>query len=267
MFPKGFLFETADIVAADPSSVQEDVGGGAAADPTTVETPAPSGGEAAAPSFTDSLEFREAVAAAAESRLQTLLEGQTPDDSQPDPGQQFDPAALDPYSEDFGTNLLGALEQRMQALLDAKLSPIEQSFQQQAMERERAAVEAGTEGLKDVLADIQARPNSLGEFEDPSGQEEAIKLARELSPRYFQAYGQTDRAAELALEDAYKQVRTREMALMSKGEERYKNQLATLSGAPQQPGTGAVGIEQVPDEFRSIADMGRWMDQRRQATP
>lgn len=266
-----FHFESPDGLSGgtpDPAATPEPtaVDGGAGADPTAVAAPVPSGGEPPAPPWTDSLEFREAVAAAAMQQQQALLEqygiGQDPEPLVGDPDKP-DPALLDPYSEDFGANLVSTLEQRMQAMLDAKLSPLEQRLQQQAEREQQEMQEEGRERIKDVLTAVQAKPDSLGEFQHADSEQQAIDLAETLFGRYQAAYGNGPKAAEMAIEAAYRQVRERENQLILKGEELYKNRLATLAGAPAVPGAPVAGVQQTPTEFGSVAELGRYLDRQR----
>lgn len=263
-----FMFEAADTFGGEDATPAAAADDGAGASPTAADAPVPSGGDPPAPSWADTLEFREAVAAAADSRFQQALEqyGVSQAADPDDDGDAFDVPQLDPYSEDFGSQLATTLQQIVNQALEQKLQPIEQRFQQADQLAEQERLEAGNARIRDVLHDIQQRPDGLGEFALPDSEQEAIDRANSLFERFQRAYGFGPKAAELAIEEAYRQTRERENVLMEKGVERYKNQLATLSSAPAHPGTAAAGVQQAPGEFTSLADLGRQMDMRRRAT-
>jgi hypothetical protein len=81
-----------------------------------------------------------------------------------------------------------------------------------------------------------------------------LELARlradALLPAMNAQYGQTSRAAEAALERAYQEQKQYEEKQYSDAVSKYSNQIATLAGAPGEPGsTYTVGVQQrtMPD--------------------
>lgn len=145
---------------------------------------------------------------------------------------------LDPLADDFET--------RLGAVLDERLAPIQQFTEQTRMgQAEDLAL--------DILADQEARE---GEFllretseETPfSSTQFARSIAEEIYPQMAQRFGDGDKAAEAALGQAYKAVRSWEEAVVKAGIERRDNQLSTLTGARREPPAGgAEGTQVSPD--------------------
>jgi hypothetical protein len=133
------------------------------------------------------------------------------------------------------------------ARIEERTAPVTQ-FQQQ-LEQEQ-----GRELGLDMLADMEARE---GEFLMPDySRERAYELADRYYAEAVQRYGNTPRAAEVAMQRGYKEARENEQAIGKAYHERELNQLATLSGAPRElPGTGNSGAQQV-----AIPEGGNEMD-------
>jgi hypothetical protein len=182
--------------------------------------------------FMEHMPLLEAIAAAAGEPEGLGLEA-------PPAGDLSGLGELDPLSDDFGAQLDARLEQRDQKLLQGiqqMLAPIHGRF-------ETEAVQEGDQRAQDILADDISRN---GEITD-DGKTLARQLAEQYFPEFASKYGQTPKAGEAALTKAAATVRAIEKASGEKAVEAYKNQLATLSGAPQTPGTGATGIVSIPE--------------------
>lgn len=142
---------------------------------------------------------------------------------------------LDPYADDF--------EDRLGQMLDERMRP----FQEQA---QRFQSQEDIARQFDVLADNEARE---GEFliresseECPvSSNEAAIALHYAFLDEAIQRYGNTPRAQEAALTQAYKVTRQWEEAVAKAALSRRDNQLQTLTGAPREPAAGAAEGTQV----------------------
>ena len=189
---------------------------------------------AAAPAWSpDDPAFRDAVAAeagaVAEQRLRQILEEavQARPDGQTDGGEP--PAFnLDPLEPGFGEQFAGFLAQRDEYLLEQfgrLLTPV-----LSREETERA--QEGEQRMRDVLADIGGREGEL------LGGNESTKAVEMLSSVFFRdtagRYGHTPRAAETALQDAYRLIRKVEQAADQRGFNRAESELAGLSGARRE---------------------------------
>lgn len=149
--------------------------------------------------------------------------------------QNGDEEPLDPYADNF--------EDRLRDIIRAETKPLQETtsrFQQQ----EDIARQF------DILADNEARE---GEFlireateECPvSSNEAAIALHYAFLDEAIQRFGNTPRAQEAALSQAYKVTKQWEDAVAKAALERRDNQYATLSGAPREPAAGAAEGTQV----------------------
>jgi len=141
----------------------------------------------------------------------------------------------------------------IRALIREELGPIQQYTQAQQMgEAEERAM--------DILTDISGREGEFL-FDQSKG------LARELANRYIgetqQKFGFGPKAAEAALERAYKDVRAWEDAVGKAYHERQVNQLSTLGQARREPAAaGTVGADQ-----RAATEGGTEIDLVRQFFP
>jgi hypothetical protein len=98
----------------------------------------------------------------------------------------------------------------------------------------------------------------LGEFlgDDQARQQAQAQMtarARELFPEAAARYGNTDRAANYALEKAHAETKAYQDAVANAAVERYKNQLTQIGGAPAEPGAGASGLVATPEGVRRRA--------------
>ncbi len=134
-------------------------------------------------------------------------------------------ATFDPFNEDPDTLL--------RQIIREEIAPIAQAH-------EEMDLAAGQELAYDVIADNVARE---GDFLHEGSQERAFQLARAYLPNAIQRFGYTDKAGEQALEMACKAVREWESQVGKAYHERQMNQLASLSGAPREPGVGGAATQ------------------------
>jgi hypothetical protein len=156
----------------------------------------------------------------------------------------FDPESVKAYQDWRDEQILGRIEQMV--------SPLAERAHAQA-EQER------TEILKDAVHDTEQR---LGEFlgDDQARQQAQAQMtarARELFPEAAARYGNTDRAANYALEKAHAETKAYQDAVASAAVERYKNQLTQIGGAPAEPGAGASGLVATPKVSGDELDFAR----------
>lgn len=144
-------------------------------------------------------------------------------------------------------------QQDLDAYINARMAPVQQ-FQTDAQLAE------AEERAMDILADHATRE---GEFD--------TKLARiradSLLPTMQQRYGPGPKAAEAALEAAAREQREYEQAIYQAAVSRYTNQIATLSGAPGEPGsTYTVGVQSrtMPDYTKGGSVTSRFFGPNRE---
>ena len=155
------------------------------------------------------------------------LEQQRAQVYQPQPGDQ-NQIDIDPFGENFGEQLRGVIRQ--------ELTPY-QEFQQSV------AIGEAEERAMDILSDLASKD---GDFD----KDVARLRAEQMLPEMTAKYGPGVKAAEAALEAAAQQQRAYEQKLYEQAVAKHTNHLATLSGAPGEPGTGyTVGVSQrtMPD--------------------
>ena len=261
----GILFETVIDGAAATS------GGGEAA-PVAAEPVAPAAAEPVAP-------VEPAPAAPTfdyeDPRLQDLIQQQASliaqqtleqmverVQSQQGPQQQgFDAAQLmDEYGNVNPAALAQMMEHNRQATLQAMqemLNPLASQIQAQ---QEAEVIASGEARLEDILADDIARngdfvraagnsPEQIAQAQqaDAAARQLVRTTADQLFPEIAQRYGQTPRAAEIAMTRAADQVRSLLRAAGAAGAAAQANQLATLASQHGEPGgTGAVGAVSRP---------------------
>jgi hypothetical protein len=134
---------------------------------------------------------------------------------------------IDPFADDF--------QSRLDAYLDSKLAPVNELSQ-------NAAYAEADERAADIITDLQAQH---GEFMLPDSADLAKVLANEYVQEAQERYGFGPRAAEAALEQAYKDVKAREEAIGKAYHERQMNQLSTLGKASREPAVDATAAQQV----------------------
>jgi hypothetical protein len=178
------------------------------------------------------------------TQTQELLQGLAPVIEymqNPEAGQyqQVDPNQeqmdLDPFSDNFG--------EQLRSLIQNEISPLSEFT-------ENAALEEAEERAMDIIHDLESRE---GEFlfrgENP-GDVDSRQVARSLAERFLpeaqQRYGYGPRAAEAALAQAYKVVRSYEETVGKTYHDRQTNQLKTLAGARREmPVAGTQGANNV----------------------
>jgi hypothetical protein len=115
--------------------------------------------------------------------------------------------------------------------IEAKTAPFRE-FQNDAQLSE------GEERALDILGDLAATD---GEFD----KEMARLRADRLHPEMVQRFGPGPKAAEAALQEAARQQREFELRFRKQAVDQYTNQLATLAGAPGEPGsTYTQGVQE-----------------------
>lgn len=230
-----------------------------AVDAPVVEAPAPAaafdfGAIANDPRFaevvdTRAAELAESIVAQRFGPLEQMLRQALTDES----GNVIDPAALDPWGDNFG----GALDQRFQALEERFAGMINQ-VAEPLRAREQAEVFAeGESRLKDMVADDVARNGDFPRMVDPAtgevaqssqAQEAIIPLARMLFPQIEQRFGRTPRAAEIAISHASQMVRGIVAEAAAHALHTEQNRLAALATANGEPsGNGVGGVRTLPD--------------------
>lgn len=232
----------------------EDGGGGeaAVADAPVVESaPAES---AAAESFAISPEEWEAMQTgwqqtqAGMSQLAAYLQSQGQQQPYEEPAQEF---SLDPLDDNYGEQLASFLQARDEALM----GQFQQMLQPLVQANQQARIHDGMEQLRDIFYDDAQQHGEFAEGE--TAFEMALALGRTLYGEAAQRFGDGDRAAEAAFGQAIQTLRERDKAIGEAAVERYKNEIATLAGAPREPGASGVGTQviggQRPDSLVDIA--------------
>lgn len=165
-----------------------------------------------------------------------------------EPGFEFE---LDPLDDDYGAQLATFMQQRDEQLMSQFQQMIQPLYEAQQMAR----INDGMEQLRDIFHDDVQQHGEFAESE--TSFEMALALGRTFYADAVQRYGAGDRAAEAAFGHAISTLRERDKAIADAAIERYKNEIATLSGAPREPGASGVGTQviggQRPDSLRDIA--------------
>lgn len=184
------------------------------------------------------------------AQVQALLENyQQPSQQIPGatPGSmsgQFDWGQIDPYGEDFGSQLGNGIRAEIHDALQSAFTPLAQSIEQDQQERILAQ---GEENIKDMIADERARNGDYGVNDEANSIAEQMIRERIdlLTPHYVNRYGQHPRAVEAAAEHAAKDVRALIKAASQAGATQQANHVATLAGAQGEPATsGAAAVVQ-----------------------
>lgn len=206
---------------------------------------------AAAPTWTDSPEFRNAVAeeAALVAQAQVQQAFQQYAGQQYDEGQGAQPdfdvnEFLSPLNDDFGGNLV----QVIQGVVQQAQAPFLQA--QQAQQAQEADAR-----LNDVIADTISRN---GELVGDSVTDRIRDQARDILNQLASRYGFNDRTAERAIEQAYQAERAYQEAVGRAYHERQMNELRGLAGAPTQPATSAHGAPVHGDAESELDIAARW---------
>lgn len=214
-----------------------------AADGTASAAPSVEAG--AAPAWTpDHPDFQAAVAEqaaqVAQAQVLQILQGLQQGD-----GQQDGPPEFDLYDPEQLQAFLAYQQQQTVAQMQQLLAPI--LGQQQAQ-----TLQEGTQRVHDIVQDIATRE---GDFTDP-GKAAAADFAPLFLDQYERTYGPGPRAAEAAIQQSARVVRSIEQAAAAKAVEAYKNQLATVGGARQEPAGGGTAI-QGGEPAKNLRELGR----------
>lgn len=251
-----YEFETTEAAAPEGGGGEA----GAAPSPETGEAaPPPAAATDTAPAawspaqLRDDPDFREFLAQEAadiaDARFNTLLQQagaqqQGGQQQQAQPGVDFDANEfLNPLGDNYGENMLQLLGQQQREILGAvqqMIAPLAQTHEQQTQS-------AGDDLLKDAIGDAITRTGDLDA--DDVARDRVMRDVRErFYPELAQRYGETDKAAELAIDKAVANERAYQKQIADAAVERYKNQIGTLAGVRGEPGGGAgSGVETFPD--------------------
>jgi hypothetical protein len=185
-----------------------------------------------------------ALSQIAQQYQQPAVQQQPLEEGRPPEYDPFDPQSVAAYNEWERQQTLTAIQEM--------ISPLATRAQQEA-EQEQASL------LKDAAVDVETRK---GEFlgDEPSrsfAREQMLAAARDALPELAQRYGMTDRAAELALEQGYQQVKAYQDAIAKAAIERHTNEISTLAGAPQDPAGGGTGLRVTPKVYGDERDLAR----------
>jgi len=162
----------------------------------------------------------------------------------------FDWTQIDPYGEDFGSALGAGLRAEIAAALGETLGPVTQTLEQ-AQEAQR--LEQGEQYAQDMIADVITRKGDISEH----GKSMLRFQAEQFMPEAVARYGETPRAAEMAINQAYDRVAAYEKELRESAIQQHANHVATLAGVPAEPGSSGIASTipgqpakyQTPDEL------------------
>ena len=153
----------------------------------------------------------------------------------PEPGGApagFDWASLDPLGDGYGQMLGQGIQETIRGELAAAFGALRAEQQQQAMQAAEARrLEIGQQNAQDMIADAISRGDDITDV----GKQIVDPLAEALVPQFAARYGESPRAAELAIDQAVNIVREIERAAIARGTTSSQNHLATLAGAPAVP--------------------------------
>lgn len=133
-------------------------------------------------------------------------------------------------------------DEQIAARFEKAVADVTQPMQQQQHE---AAVAEGEQQMRDVIADLSSREGEL------VNKDVAVaRIIDDVRNRYFpqvaQTYGQTNRAAEIALEKAYRAERDYQKQIVDASEAARVNRNTALLGVRGEPGPGAPGVPAAP---------------------
>ena len=152
---------------------------------------------------------------------------------------------VDPLADNFGDQLRQIIREEAGQLV----APL-QSYQEQLVMGE------ATERAKDIIHNFE---QDKGEFFDPGLTDLALERANTYSQEAVQRFGNTQRAAEYALERAYTDIKALQDSVGKAYYERQINQIRGLSNAPREPGQSGqqagqqVVIPEGGDEFALVS--------------
>lgn len=157
------------------------------------------------------------------------------------PQQQTDaqaPTMPSPFDENYEQKMTEFLEYRD----NQRLGPYQEVMQQQRMEQLEGTA-------RDMIHDVIQTKGELimPQYEEGKsglGPEDMIlEIAKSYSPGMVAQYGEGVRADEAAIEAAYDEVKGFQDALIAASDARAANQVATLRGAPREPGSSGVAAQ------------------------
>lgn len=150
----------------------------------------------------------------------------------------LDPAAFAGFLQQRDQTLLGAIDQRFNALL-----------QPLAEQREQAVVAEGEQQMRDVISNLASREGELLVNDDVAAERIIEDVRNRFYPALSQRLGDTNRTAELALEHAFKAERDRQKAIGEAAVQAHVNRNATLAGARSEAAPGVAALETASDEI------------------
>lgn len=244
-----FHFETPDVAApaaapdvdTAPPAADPEAGADAAGQPSAA-APAQ-----AAPAWgPDSPEFQMMLDRAVEERLG----GYAPADDGQGAGFGIE---LDPFSDNFGEQLVGTFAQLLDQALDQRLGPIQQHHEESLK----------SEGKQEAFGLLDSFAGELGEFD----KEEAFNRAQGLFASYLEQYGPryAEQFTTRALREAAQRQAQLERRIGERAVERYKEQLANAAGRQGGDLGVAGGGSRPPETGGSYDDVIRRWDARRHA--
>lgn len=251
------VVEGADIGAAEAVAEPAAEAATEAVETTPATEAAPAGWTPDDPAFIDAVDAR--AAEVANVQFQQLLQRFEAENvgAQTAPGEPIDlNELLNPLNDGFGQNIGQFLQQRDEYLL----SQVKEMFQPFQSRFQNETVQEGMQRVADIIDDDFSRN---GAIELGEGAPDPKKVIQEIAPLYLgemeSRYGQgSPRAAEQALAKATGMVRSIVTAAEKRGAAQNANQLATLSSANREPGTGGGAIR-AAGEAESVDDaLARW---------
>lgn len=211
-----------------------DIGG--SAEEAVAEAPVEAAVEADAQEQATPVNPLEGVDLDALRALSEIAQAQLARQAQPAAQQQQEPQGppeFDPLDPDSMQNYFAWRDEQLLGQIRSMVDPISEHAQaQQAAEQQSL--------LKDAARDVEVRK---GEFlgDDPAreiAREQMLSEARALYPEFSNRYGNTDRAAELALEAAHARVKGYQDAIAKQAVEQHVNRNTRLAEQHSEPGGG-----------------------------
>lgn len=158
---------------------------------------------------------------------------------------------LNPLGDNYGANMITLLQHNQQQTLEAvkeMLSPFQQQSEQtEAAERDTL--------LRSTISDVAGRDGGL------AGGDTAISrvmaaVRNTHFPELARRYGQTDRAAELAIDKALREEREYQKQIREAGLEQHTERVGALAAIHGEPGAGAgSGVVTIGDKPLSSREL------------
>lgn len=135
-------------------------------------------------------------------------------------------------------------DEQIAARFEKAIQQVTQPIQAQ---QHAAAVAEGEQQMRDVIADLASREGDL-----VGGDLAVARIIEDVRNRWFpqvaQTYGNTNRAAEIALEKAYRAERDYQKQITDAADTARVNRNAQLATAHGEPGPGSPGVPASPTE-------------------